>query len=119
MSETDPHDDRTYPDRPFVGVGVVVLRGGEVLLIQRGKPPSVGRWSLPGGAQELGESVHETAIREVREETGVEISVIGLIDGGMSKKKVSMGFAGEGRPLRPTKDGVRESRNRRVEIVFN
>jgi len=72
--------DRHYPDRPMVGVGVVVWRGPEVLLIQRGKPPRMGAWSLPGGMQELGETVRETAAREVREETGVEIAVTRLID---------------------------------------
>lgn len=71
---------REYPDRPMVGVGVVVWRGPELLLIQRGKPPRAGSWSLPGGKQELGETVRETASREVREETGVEISVTRLID---------------------------------------
>jgi 8-oxo-dGTP diphosphatase len=71
---------REYPDRPMVGVGVVVWRGPELLLIQRGKPPRAGSWSLPGGMQELGETVRETAAREVREETGVEIDVTHLID---------------------------------------
>ena len=71
---------REYPDRPFVGVGVVVWRGDEVLLIQRGKPPRLGAWSLPGGAQELGETVRETAVREVLEETNIEIEVTHLID---------------------------------------
>ncbi len=71
---------REYPDRPIVGVGVVVWRGEEVLLIQRGKPPRAGTWSLPGGMQELGETVRETAVREIREETGIEITVRELID---------------------------------------
>ncbi len=71
---------RSYPERPFVGVGIVILRGEEVLLIRRGKPPRVGHWSLPGGAQELGETVNEAAVREVMEETGVEIEIIGLVD---------------------------------------
>ncbi len=71
---------REYPDRPMVGVGVVVWRGPELLLIQRGKAPRAGSWSLPGGMQELGETVRETATREVREETGVEIDVTHLID---------------------------------------
>ena len=71
---------REYPDRPFVGVGVVVWRGDEVLLIQRGKPPRLGAWSLPGGAQELGETVRETAVREVCEEPNIEIEVTRLID---------------------------------------
>jgi 8-oxo-dGTP diphosphatase len=57
-----------------------VWRADEFLLIQRGKPPRMGEWSIPGGGQELGETVRETAIREVREETGVEIQVGGLID---------------------------------------
>lgn len=72
--------DRHYPDRPMVGVGVVVWRGPELLLIRRGKPPRIGDWSLPGGMQELGETVRETAAREVREETGLEIEVTRLID---------------------------------------
>lgn len=71
---------REYPDRPFVGVGVVVWRGDEVLLIERGKGPRTGSWSLPGGMQELGETVRETAHREIKEETGVEIDVTGLLD---------------------------------------
>ena len=50
---------RTYPDRPIVGVGAVVFRGNEVLLIRRGKPPRMGDWSLPGGMQEIGETVFE------------------------------------------------------------
>jgi len=71
---------REYPERPIVGVGVVVWRGDRFLLIQRGKPPRRGAWSLPGGAQELGETVRETAAREIKEETGVDIEVKGLID---------------------------------------
>ena len=72
--------DRRYPARPIVGVGTVVLDGDMVLMIQRGKPPQQGLWSLPGGAQELGETIHEAARREVREETGLEIEIFGLID---------------------------------------
>jgi 8-oxo-dGTP diphosphatase len=52
-------------------VGVVLLRADTVLLIRRGKPPRLGEWSLPGGAQELGETVRETARRELAEETGL------------------------------------------------
>jgi 8-oxo-dGTP diphosphatase len=67
--------DRSYPERPFVGVGAVVFRGDEVLLVKRGKAPRAGQWSIPGGVQHLGETVAEAARREVREETGVEIEV--------------------------------------------
>ncbi len=65
---------REYPARPIVGIGICLLRpdnGGEVLLAQRGHPPSVGSWSLPGGAQELGETAEQAARRELREETGL------------------------------------------------
>lgn len=71
---------RLYPERPIVGIGVVVLRDKEVLLIRRARPPRKGQWSLPGGAQKTGESVVQAAAREVREETGVEIEVRGLLD---------------------------------------
>lgn len=71
---------REFPARPIVGIGVVVWRGGEVLLIRRGKPPRVGQWSLPGGAQELGETVAEGAAREVFEETGVRIGTPKLVE---------------------------------------
>jgi len=70
--------------KPVVGVGVVVLRDGaagrEVLLIRRGRAPRAGEWSIPGGKQEWGETVRETAHREIMEETGVTISDLKLID---------------------------------------
>lgn len=71
---------REYPERPFVGVGVVVWKDGRVLLVRRAKPPRAGQWSLPGGRQKLGETVRETAAREVREETGTEIVLRALLD---------------------------------------
>ena len=80
MSDQDLDNPRAYPDRPFVGVGVVIFRGEEVLLAQRGKRPRMNTWSIPGGAQEIGETVEEAAIREIREETGVEIHILGLVD---------------------------------------
>lgn len=70
---------RDYPSRPVVGVGVVVLRADQVLLIKRGKPPRAGQWSLPGGAQKLGETLAEAARREVREETGIDVALGDII----------------------------------------
>lgn len=59
--------------KPAVGVGVIILKGDSVLLIQRGNPPEKGSWSLPGGKQEFGETVTQAAIREIKEETSLEI----------------------------------------------
>lgn len=69
-----------YPNRPLVGVGVVVFKDDRVLLVRRGKPPREGRWSLPGGRQRLGEAVRETASREVLEEASLEVEVSALLD---------------------------------------
>ena len=61
-------------------VGVVCLRGDAVLLIRRGRPPRQGEWSLPGGRIEPGERAVDAALRELREETGVEAEITGLLD---------------------------------------
>jgi 8-oxo-dGTP diphosphatase len=66
--------------RPVPAVGVVCLRRAEVLLIRRRKPPMAGAWSLPGGRLEWGERLGAAAIRELREETGVEAELLGLVD---------------------------------------
>ena len=55
----------------MVGIGVVVLRDNAVLLVRRGKPPNAGMWSLPGGAQEVGETAEQAARRELLEEAGI------------------------------------------------
>lgn len=65
---------------PVPAVGVVCLRGDEVLLIRRGKPPRMGEWSLPGGRIEPGERAADAAVRELFEETGVTADLIGLLD---------------------------------------
>lgn len=73
-------DDRTYPDRPIVGVGAVILGERGVLLVKRDKDPGKGLWSVPGGLVELGETQVEAVKREVLEETGLRVEVLRLID---------------------------------------
>ncbi|MBI1406325.1 MAG: NUDIX domain-containing protein [Caulobacter sp.] len=70
----------TQPAKPVATVGVVCLRGEEVLLIKRGNPPRQGQWSLPGGRLEWGETLAQGALRELAEETGVSAEILGLID---------------------------------------
>jgi 8-oxo-dGTP diphosphatase len=67
-------------NHPVPTVGVVCLRGAEVLLIRRGKPPRLNQWSLPGGRLEWGETLEAAALRELKEETSVDATLLGLID---------------------------------------
>jgi ADP-ribose pyrophosphatase YjhB (NUDIX family) len=71
---------REYPPRPIVGVGGVVFVGGRVLLVKRRFDPLAGRWSLPGGALEVGETLAEGLAREMKEETGLEVDVGAVVD---------------------------------------
>ncbi|MFX1513226.1 MAG: NUDIX hydrolase [Promethearchaeota archaeon] len=67
--------NRKYPQHPIVSVHVIIIKGNKVLLVKRAQPPSQGRWSIPGGVIELGESVNEAARREVLEECGIKIEI--------------------------------------------
>jgi 8-oxo-dGTP diphosphatase len=74
---------REYPDCPRVGVGAVVLHGRRVLLVRRGGPPSMGKWTLPGGLVELGETTAQAVRREIAEECDLDIrlgGVAGVVD---------------------------------------
>jgi len=71
---------REYPDRPLVGVGAVIVDRGRVLLVRRGSEPLRGHWSLPGGLVEVGETLAAAIVREVREETGLEVEPVELVE---------------------------------------
>ncbi len=96
----------------MVGIGAVILRPGSVLLVRRGKPPAAGQWSIPGGAQELGETAEQAARRELMEETGVEAGPLTLVanvdsihpdaDGRIRFHYTILDFAGLWRAGEPT-----------------
>ena len=71
---------RDYPDRPLLGVGAVIVRDERVLVVRRLNPPLQGQWSIPGGLVETGETIKQALIREIREETGLAVEPIELIE---------------------------------------
>ncbi len=70
---------RTYPTRPYLAVSAAIFRDGRVLIVRRARRPAHGLYTLPGGGVELGESLEQAVIREVREETGLSIAPVGLV----------------------------------------
>jgi len=68
---------REYPTQPIVGVGAVIVQSRKLLLVKRGVEPEKSKWSIPGGAVELGERVRDTAMREAKEECGLDIKLVG------------------------------------------
>src|ERR1043165_2457472 len=73
-------DSRSYPARPIVGVGAIVIDGDRVLLVRRAHEPLKGEWSVPGGAVELGETLRDAVAREVLEETGLVVDVGSIVE---------------------------------------
>jgi 8-oxo-dGTP diphosphatase len=71
---------RLYPDQPVVGVGAVILREGKILLEKRRNEPARGKWTIPGGAVEVGERLEDAVVRETFEETGLEVQAPRLLD---------------------------------------
>lgn len=64
---------REYPDAPLVGVGAIIIDGNRVVLVKRGRAPLIGKWSIPGGVLEVGETLRKAVVREVSEETGLVV----------------------------------------------
>lgn len=73
-------DNRRYPKRPLLGIAALIFNRDKILLIERGKEPLKGQWSLPGGALEVGETLEQGIIREVREETGLEVKPLKVLE---------------------------------------
>jgi mutator protein MutT len=71
---------RDYPDRPFLGVGAIIVQDDYILLVRRANPPLQGEWSIPGGLVEVGETTKEAIIREIQEETSLEIEPVKLVE---------------------------------------
>jgi 8-oxo-dGTP diphosphatase len=71
---------RDYPDRPIVGAGAVIVQDSRVVLVRRGSEPLKGKWTLPGGMVELGETVRECAVREAQEETGLVVEAGAVLE---------------------------------------
>ena len=69
---------REFPDAPRPAVGAIVLDGERVVLVRRGEPPSQGKWSIPGGLVHVGERLEDAVLREVEEECGLRVKILGL-----------------------------------------
>src|SRR6476620_7800367 len=71
---------RRYPERPILGVGAIVIESGRVLLVERGREPLKGYWSIPGGVVEAGEKLVDGVRREALEETGLEVDPVRVVE---------------------------------------
>src|SRR4030042_5814088 len=81
MSKQNPKKvQRLYPDQPIIGIGAVIIKEGKILLEKRKNTPGRGKWSIPGGLVELGENLEQAVIREVKEETCLDVAELSLID---------------------------------------
>jgi 8-oxo-dGTP diphosphatase len=104
-------DDRTYPQRPYLAVSAAIFRNGQVLVVRRARKPALNLYTLPGGVVEAGEPLADALVREVREETALQIEPVGLAghrevitrdaDGRVERHFVIMSFAARWRGGEP------------------
>ena len=80
MNQVTEYDGRIYPQFPTIAASAVVINDGKILMIKRAREPNKGKWSIPGGRIELGESIHEAVKREVSEECNIEIEILRLLE---------------------------------------
>jgi 8-oxo-dGTP diphosphatase len=102
-SMSNDERSRSYPTRPYLAVSAAIFRDGRVLIVRRARPPANGLYTLPGGGVELGETLEEAVVREVREETGLEVEPVALAgyrqaitrdaEGGVERHFVILPFA--------------------------
>src|SRR5438132_14323256 len=95
---------REFPERPIVGVGGVVIENGRALLIRRGSEPLRGQWSIPGGTLELGETLEQGVVRELKEETGLTVRIVQMIEDFDRIYEDEADAAGGGASLSPSDD---------------
>jgi 8-oxo-dGTP diphosphatase len=76
---SDDGNARVYPTRPYLAVSAAIFRDGRVLIVRRARPPAHGLYTLPGGGVELGETLEQAVVREVREETALEVEPVDLV----------------------------------------
>jgi len=80
MGDLIDDQSRRYPSRPFLGVGALIFEAGKILLVERGKEPLKGYWSIPGGIVETGEKLEDAIRREVIEETGLHVEPYSMFE---------------------------------------
>ena len=108
---------REYPDRPVIGVGGVIVDCGLTVLIRRGTEPLLGQWSIPGGTIEIGETIEEAVRRELREETGLEVRVLELIE-LFDRIYFAENSPAKARPLRGGSRTAKEGKKPRYHYVI-
>jgi len=108
---------REFPEAPVVGIGGVVIDGSRLLLVRRGQEPLKGEWSIPGGVLELGETLEGGIRREVAEETGLDVTVVSMVD-VVDRIVFEHGISAEAAARNPATEGGSPARGVRYHYVL-